>query len=207
MNTWSEFNKNTQHNPPRELYAKALKYIEPTNKIEALDIAAGACNETSDMLQRGFNVTAIDANPDITTIAAKIGSDALSTSVTTMEDYAYGDARFDFVVAMFALPFIPPAKFEDTFQNIVRSLKPEGVFAFHLFGERDGWSPNNTMTFFDKDRAQKLIKSCRELVFREVESDSKTADGSDRHWHVFQVIVKKNHGLEERSLDSEGRQR
>lgn len=191
MGRWSQFNEATKNNPPRELYVEALRLVKPTDVL-ALDIGAGACNETKDMLSRGFRVVAIDSNPEIHGIAATIESDKLTVHETSMEKYDYGSERYDFIVAMFALPFVEPHNFDVTFNKIIRSLKPGGVFAFHLFGVNDGWAANKNMTFFEEKSARELFGNNKQLLFKEFDYDGKMADGSTKHWHVMWCILEKN---------------
>lgn len=191
MNRWSQFNQNTNNNPPRQLYTEALRFIK-SDDVVALDIAAGACNETKDMLSRGFNVVAIDSNPEIQEIAATINSNNLTTDVSTMEDYDYGSEKYNFIIAMFALPFIEPESFKGTFHRIEKSLKPGGVFAFHLFGMNDDWATNKRMTFFDEKSAKELFDNNKQLLFKEFDYDGKTADGGEKHWDVMRCILEKS---------------
>lgn len=191
MNPWSQFNQVTKNNPPRELYLEALKFIK-VDSILALDIAAGACNETKDMLSRGFNVVAIDSNPELQEIATIINSDNLTTHVSRMESYDYGTKKYDFIIAMFALPFIEPDNFRKTFNKILESLKPGGIFAFHLFGVNDEWAANKKMTFFDEKSARELVSNNKQLLFKEFNYDGKTADRAKKHWHVIWCILEKS---------------
>jgi 2-polyprenyl-3-methyl-5-hydroxy-6-metoxy-1,4-benzoquinol methylase len=75
---------------------EAVKLIT-AQQPKALDIAAGALIEARDMLGKGFNVTAIDSNPDLLRITALINSDKLQAHVSTMEDFQYGSGAFDFI--------------------------------------------------------------------------------------------------------------
>ena len=190
MSRWRQFNQNTAHNPPRELYREALKFARSSDSV-ALDIGAGAGNETKDMLLRGFNVVAIDANPELLEIAQTINSPNLMAVVSRMEDYDYGSEKYDFVIAMFALPFIEPSQFTSVFERILDSFKPGGVFAFHLLGVNDGWSVNNKMTFLTAEAAQALFGDNTQLLFKEAKYNGKMANGENKHWHIFECILEK----------------
>lgn len=191
MSHWSQFNQNTKNNPPRGLYVEALKFLK-SDDVLALDIGAGACNETKDMLSRGFSVVAIDSNQEIQEIAATINSANLTVNVSNAENYTYGNDRYDFIIAMFALPFIEPSSFKNTFSKIMKSLKPGGMFAFHLFGVNDEWAASRSMTFFDEESAKELFGSNKQLLFKEFDYDGKTADGSKKHWHIIECILEKS---------------
>lgn len=190
MNRWSHYNENTKYNPPRELYSEAVELVSTDSPL-ALDIAAGALNETKDMLNKGFRVTATDSNSGITDLGNLINDNNLSTVVVNMEGFDYGIEKFDFIIAMFALPFMKPKLFARTFNKIIPSLKKEGIFAFHLFGKNDDWSGKSEMTFHDQNSAKRLIEGLKIVKFKEIEIDGKIANGDNKHWHVFQIIVIK----------------
>lgn len=190
VNRWSQFNKNTAQNPPRDLYLDSAKLVSATTPL-AIDIAAGALNETKDMLARGFRVVALDSNPDILKLGKTINDDRLQIVLDNMENYNYGEKKYDFAVAMFALPFIKPSQFAETFHKITASLRSGGIFAFHLFGVDDDWSNNPEMTFHDKVAAHNLVEGLEVVKLREIHNDGATSDGKSKHWHIFQVIVRK----------------
>lgn len=191
MDKWTQFNHHTRNNPPRKLYLDALKFMV-SEDVYALDIAAGAGNETKDMLSRGFSVVSFDSNPDILKVAQKLRSDTLETEISTMEKYEYGKNRFDFIIAMFALPFIKPENFHSIHSRIIESLNTGGIFAFHLFGNNDEWASKKNMTFHTTESAKELFHNNEQLLFQDYEYDGKTADGSKKHWHVISCILKKS---------------
>ena len=104
-------------------------------------------------------------------LSKQLSSSNLKVDVSTMEEYDYGHKKYDFIIAMFALSFIAPCKFEDTFLKITSSLKSDGVFAFHLFGINDGYSKNNKMTFYDKKSISTILKDMHFLKLEEIEYD------------------------------------
>ena len=178
------------NNDPRDLYLESVELLKVSNPI-ALDIAAGALNETKDMIKRSFEVTAIDYNPGIVELAKEIGSTKLKAINSTMEDFAYGVNKYDYIIAMFALPFISPNKFDEVFAKITKSLKPDGVFALHLFGNKDEWAGNPKMSIFDVEGARNLIKDLSILKFKEIEKPTRIANGQMKRGHIFQIIVQK----------------
>ncbi len=190
MNRWSQYNKNTKNRKPRELYLEALEFVKLDNP-QALDIAAGPLNETKDMVARGFNVTAFDSNKEVKLLAKSVDSKNLHTEISTMQNYDYGHDKHDLIIAMFALPFIKPEDFHQTFKKIVSSLKRNGIFAFHLFGAADGWASNKNMTFHNPKSVNQLLDGLAVLKLKEINEEAPVADGSTKHWHIFEVIVTK----------------
>lgn len=190
MGHWDTFNENTKDNPPRELYQEAIKLVPPSSTC--LDVGAGALVDTKDMLARGHHVVAIDSNPSLLRLAQQVGSPLLDPTITTMEGYDYGYERFDYINAMFSLPFIEAAAFNQTFKNIVTSLKPDGILAFHLFGDDDYRYGNQKMSFHTIDQARQLIDGLEVIVLREIKHKGKEVSGKENRSDVLQVIVKKN---------------
>lgn len=189
MGRWDTFNENTKDNPPRELYLEAVELIPPSSRC--LDVAAGALVDTKDMLTRGHHVVAVDSNPSLLQLAKKIGSPQLDPIISTMEDFDYGDKRFDYINVMFALPFIAPDRFNDTLSRIVTSLKQGGILAFHLFGHEDDWYNNPKMTFHTQTEAEQLAEGLTVIKLKEIKDSMTQGDGTTKHWHIFQVIVRK----------------
>ena len=98
-------------------------------------------------------------------------------------------------MAMFALPFISPEKFDQTFEKIIASLKLGGVFAFHLFGHKGQWPDKQKMTFHDKKSINELLKNLEVITLKEIENKQKTDEGHVTADHIFQVVVRKTNSI------------
>lgn len=97
----------------------------------------------------------------------------------------------DLLNSSFALPFCHPDDFPAVWERIVASLRPGGRFAGQLFGERDGWSGNDDMTFQTRAEAEALFAGFELERFDEYEEDGHTALGAPKHWHLFHVVARK----------------
>src|SRR5436309_1397623 len=78
--------------------------------------------------------------------------------------------RADLVHAAWSLPFCPPASFPRLWDSIVAALRPGGVFAGQLFGDRDSWAAEPDMTFHTEAQARAVLSPLETLVFREEEN-------------------------------------
>lgn len=193
MRSWEQFIQKTTDSLPRELYLEAIGYLIDKTHVNALDIAAGGLNETKHMLKEGFDVVAFDASPLVLELESQINNPHLNVSVDTMQQYDYGKEQFDLIIAMFALPFISPDKFEDTFQNIASSLRTGGIFAFHLFGPNDEWCSRTDVACHTQQQARQLVK-CNNLDLVKLEEHQgrgRVAVGGTKHWHTLQIITRK----------------
>src|SRR6266496_616460 len=182
---------------PREtlLYALQLFDREEIRDRFAVDLGCGTGQDTAELLRRGWRVLAIDGQaeaierlherPDLPATAAE----RLQTKISTFEQAEWPDT--DLVNSSFALPFCPPGAFPAVWQRIETSLRPGGRFSGQLFGDRDGWSGEQDMTFQTRTQVERLLASFDVEQLEEIEEDGATATGKEKHWHLFHVIARK----------------
>jgi hypothetical protein len=99
----------------------------------------------------------------------------------------------DLIYAGYSLPFTPPAHFPTLWRQIVAALKPGGRLAGQLFGNRDSWAVDPTMTFQTRAEALALLAPFEVEVLREREEDGNSFRGP-KHWHVFDFIARRRAG-------------
>lgn len=180
---WEEYYKGTAGNPPNPLLLKALTYVRGLEK--AIDLGAGALNETRYLLAQGFDVTTVDSSPLVEQMARSIGSPRLHPFTGSFEDFDFPEDEYDLVVAMFALPFLE-SHFEDVFTKVKASLKVGGVFCGQFFGDRDQRKNHTNRTFHTKEQVLELIGDLEILTFEEEERLK-----GDMNSHIFHVIARK----------------
>jgi SAM-dependent methyltransferase len=179
---------------PHDLLLRVLDRFEQDGRRgRAVDVGCGQGFETGELLRRGWEVVAIDAQEEaIRRLRRRITDDQasrLETVVSRMEDVEVPPA--DLVHASYSLPFCRPAAFPAVWERIRGSLRPGGRFAGELFGDRDTWASTETdMTFFETDRARALFDGLELESFVEEESEDEGWDGM-KHWHVFHVIARR----------------
>ena len=186
---WEKYYHQTIQKPPSKLLLQALTYEIP-QKI-AIDLGAGGLRESKYLLEHDFDVTAVDSEPAMEMEAKKIASDRFHYFITPLQSLDFKKEYYGLALAIYSLPFIPQEDFCSVFQNIQESLVKDGIFCGQLFGDRDGWNTNPTMTFHTESQARELFHDMDILFFHEEEKDGTTASGSTKHWHVFHVIAQK----------------
>ncbi|MES2006614.1 MAG: methyltransferase domain-containing protein [Patescibacteria group bacterium] len=187
---WPKYFELTKDKPPRPLLVKALSFVK--EKGNALDIGAGALNDSLHLLAEGFtHVTALDKEPIAQEIAQGLPADTFAYVISSAEDFDFPRNTFNLVNAQYALPFISKESFNGVWSKIKDSLKEEGIFTGQLFGERDEWANNGDMTFHTEAEVRRLLSDFEVLDFEEKEKDQPTASGVMKHWHVFHFIVRK----------------
>jgi SAM-dependent methyltransferase len=183
---WQEYHDLTKNNPPSELLIKALEHV--SNVGSAMNLGDGGLKDAKYLLEHGFDVTVVDQTIQL----LKPSPEKLHCFAAAFDEYEFAKEHFDLASAMFALPFNRPETFNDVFDSTKHSLKKGGIFCGQFFGDRDGWSDRSEMTFHTKEQVEHLFIDMETISFVEVEKDSKTANGTPKHWHVFHVIARKS---------------
>jgi SAM-dependent methyltransferase len=166
---------------------------EPRGRF-AVDLGCGTGRDTVELLRRGWSVRAVDATAEaIERLEARhdLSDDErrrLETRVSRFEDAEWPGAEL--VNSSFALPFCPPNAFPAVWERIERSLRGGGRFCGQLFGERDGWSGADDMTFQSRDELDALLSGFEVELLDELEEDGATAVGEPKRWHLFHVVAR-----------------
>lgn len=188
---WRAFAEYAQERAPDERLLRAIKLV--TEKETALDMGAGALNETKVLLNEGFRtVIALDAEPGIAERAKGIeGNERLEVVVSRFEAYEFPINTFDLINARYSLPFIPPDVFEEVFQRMKGSLKPGGIFLGQLFGNSDCRNAVERITTHSRTEVEQLLADMEVLELQENEYDGPTYRDGIQHWHVFNVLARR----------------
>jgi len=194
---WSAYFNKKMHDLPSEFVVAGLKKLSQQGNKIAIDLGAGVGHETLLLLQKGYNVIAIDGEqnafeymnlqPGIQKFHAN-----LRTIVSSFENIDYTTLpAVDLVVASFSLPFVAKKDFETVWTNVVNKIKPGGYFignlfdpGFTFFGEK--FRPK--MSFHTKEQAFNLFNRFTIVEFKEINAPS-INDGTYHHYYV--IIAKK----------------
>ncbi len=187
---WGSFYRFTRDSPPWPLLVRAAT-LAP-RKGRALDLGAGAGRDTRYLLEQGFEVTAVDADPGSAALLSALPQARLRVVQSSFEDFAFATSEpYDLISAQFALPFIPRGHFVGVFARLTAALAPGGVFAGQFFGVHDQWNtPDRAMTFLTRAEAEALLSDLETIELSEEDTDGHVADGSPKHWHVFHILAR-----------------
>ncbi|MGF1480706.1 MAG: class I SAM-dependent methyltransferase [Cyanophyceae cyanobacterium] len=187
---WEEYYDAIKGRPPRDTLIKALEMAPEPGM--AVDIGCGDGRDTVELLRRGWHVLAVDGEAEgITRLLQRpdINTAHLKTQVVRFEALQLPAA--DLINASFSLPFCPPAAFPTLWHNIVTSLRTGGVFCGQLFGDRDSWAVYLSLTHHSRQQVEDMLQPFEIVLLEEEEHPGKTATGQEKHWHLFQIVARK----------------
>ncbi len=182
--------------PPRELLVTTLRHLatESTRARpgRAIDLGFGGGTDTLELLRNGWTVLAVDGQAAAADFLARRVPPrrrrALTTVVAPMQEVELPPA--DLVYASYSLPFLRRPEFRTVWRRIFASLRPGGHFAGQLFGDRDTWSGDRSMSFWRRAEAVRWTAGYRVELFRETDEEG-TAFSGPKHWHVYDLILEK----------------
>lgn len=192
---WETYYTNIKGRAPRDLLVDVVKRFGSAPSVHphhAIDLGCGDGTETAFLLANGWEVLAIDSEPEaFTHLKEKIPPDVhkrLQTQIAPFEEVMLSPA--DLIYAGFSIPFCHPHAFNALWHKIVDNLTLGGRFAGQLFGVRDTWATNANMTFFTVEQVQALLAGFEVEYFQEEDEDGRSTIGP-KHWHLFHVIARK----------------
>jgi SAM-dependent methyltransferase len=158
----------------------------------ALDLGCGTGRDTLVLLEQGWQVLALDAEPEALSALRERTPALLQGRLETRQ------ARFETVTlprcdllnSSFALPFCEPAHFPALWNGITAAVRPGGLFCGQLFGERDSWASKG-VTVVDAAALRRFLQDWDVLLHREEEEDGHTAVGRPKHWHIHHLVLQR----------------
>lgn len=185
-----------EKHPPAYTLSQTLNLISSKDKFKAIDLGCGNGIDTFAMLEKGFDVLAIDKDSNAQLLLQKqispkdmVRLNFQNSSFESLDELPSADL----VNASFSLPFCHPHQFEKLWLNIINCISPKGFFVGTFFGSKDSWSSNSDMTFHNLQTVKKLFEGFELLYFEETAKNGKTLSGKEKFWHVFHVVAKKHH--------------
>lgn len=88
-----------------------------------------------------------------------------------------------------ALPFVQRSAFERLWRTVLGCLRPGGVLAVDLFGDRDDWAGRTDGTYLSRSQVDELVTGLEVLELLEEERDGRAFSGP-KHWHTYQIIAR-----------------
>ena len=196
---WKEYLEATAERGARPLLERALTACDGRGPGQALDLGCGSGGDTLELLRRGHRVLAVDALPEAVAHTQRRAREAglaagLETRVARFEELTLEPVSRDLVVAFFSLPFCPRERFDALWDSVVAALRPGGLLACQLFGDRDEWldDPEHpASTFLSRVEVEARLHGLETLHLEEEEERRPMAIGGDKDWHLYHVLARR----------------
>jgi SAM-dependent methyltransferase len=191
VTTWNEYFAATLPMPLHPIYDQIDGWLPQSGK--ALELGAGVGHGVLHLLEKGLEVTAVDAEPEAVRILRQRAPSA-TVIESRFEEMDLAQTAYDVVVAGFSLFFLSKSEFVQFWPRLVASIKPNGIFAGQFLGLQDNWASQGYLAHAEQEIRQ-VLSSFEILFWEEAERDGKTSPGTLKHWHVYHVVARLK-GLE-----------
>jgi tellurite methyltransferase len=191
-NSWSGYLQATRNKPLHPLFLHLEPHLPPSGR--AVDLGCGVGHAVVWLAEKGWEVEAVDGNPEALQIVSERLTDEtrprVKLSESMLEEVSLAPGAFDLVVAAFSLFFIRSREdFDRVWALIGAAIKPGGLFLGTLMGPHDDWA--GRCIVHDASEVESLLSGWQVLHLEEADQDGATSQGTPKHWHVFHVIARK----------------
>ncbi len=191
---WAAYYDKLRDRPPRKTVLCALDLFgPPASDALVTDLGCGDGRDVVEMVRRGWNVVAVDAEPAaLQQLAARQMPDAgrITPIAARLEDVPL-PVGVKWVNSSFAMPLCEPPRFRALWERIREALPAGGRFTGQWYGLRDSWAGRPGITFLARVEAEALLAGFDVEMFDEEEADSVTPRGNPKHWHIFHIVARK----------------
>ena len=191
MKNATEFYQNSiKINKPSRLLADffRLKLDKNLKEKNAIDLGCGAGNDTMLLLEKGFNVTAIDSEPQVKEILLKRAQNEQNLNVVTGDFSKVQLQKADLINANFSLFFVRK-DFDSFIKNVLQSMNKNGYFVGNFLGKEDDWKKSKTTV--EKDELFNYFSKFKILYFSEEKYYKDVLTKKNKFWHVYNIIAQK----------------
>lgn len=190
--SWENYYEKNKGRPLRTLYCQAIQFLSPSAK-RAVDLGCGIGTEVFDLLQRGFEVHAVDQELkaiELVSKSAPVKSGRLHTYVSSLENWTAWP-KVDFLFAYHSFPFCESKSFTSVIEKAFSSVKANGILAVSFFGPEDQWVKENKVVGVSEDEVKNLLSNFQVIHFEEIQKIGPTALQGDKMWNVIEVIARR----------------
>ncbi|HUP85743.1 MAG TPA: class I SAM-dependent methyltransferase [Acidimicrobiales bacterium] len=195
MSDWERYYEAHLARPASPRLAAAMAVVaSPEGNRQALDLGFGQGTETLALMERGWRVLAVDAEPTAAAILRSRlanGSDAgLQIVTATFDEVELPPC--DLVWSSRSLPFCDRTSFFLVWSRIRSALVPGGVVAVDVWGPHHAWADRSTTVTLAE--VQRMTGGLEVLLLEEEDEVRPTVLEGDQRWHAFHILARRATG-------------
>ena len=191
MKNSQKFYEATMNKKPSLLIQKFFinNYYQKLEGNIAMDLGCGAGNDTKFLIDKGFNVIAIDREEQVKDIieSQNLNKDKVKVVIDDFSKIEY--SKVDLILANFSLFFVRD-NFNEFMENLLNNVNSKGFFIGNFLGKEDEWFEAKTTV--DKNELLEFFKDFKMYYFSEEKYYKNTATGKNKFWHVYTIIAQRN---------------
>lgn len=191
MKNATEYYQNSiKRDKPSRLLADffRLKLDKNLKEKNAIDLGCGAGNDSIFLLEKGFKVTAIDSEPQVSEILSKRVKNTQNLNVVIDDFSKVKLQKTDLINANFSLFFVKK-DFKLFIKNVLDNINKNGYFVGNFLGKEDDWKKSKTTV--EKDELRNYFSKFKILYFSEEKYYKDSLTKKNKFWHVYNIIAKK----------------
>ncbi len=154
----------------------------------AIDMGCGAGNDTVFLLEKGFEVTAIDSEPQVKEVLSRRAENQQNLNVVIDDFSKVQLLKADLINANYSLFFVKK-DFNEMLKNVLKSINKNGYFVGNFLGKEDDW--NKSKTTLDKDELLNYFSKFKIVYYSEEKYYKDTLTKKNKFWHVYNIIAQK----------------
>ena len=165
-----------------------LKLEKNLKEKNAIDLGCGAGNDTVFLLEKGFEVTAIDSEPQVKEVLSRRAENQQNLNVVIDDFSKVQLLKADLINANYSLFFVKK-DFNEMLRNVLKSINKNGYFVGNFLGKEDDW--NKSKTTLDKDELLNYFSKFKIVYYSEEKYYKDTLTKKNKFWHVYNIIAQK----------------
>ena len=191
---WSGFHRGSLGRPARELLRRTLGCFDLERRPPgvAVDLGCGSGAETLDLLRRGWQVHAVDADANgIAMLKESVPPTVqplLHTHVGSFEAFEF--PRCDLGWAGFSLPYFAAVQWLPLWSRIVTVLNVNARFAGDIFGDKHAWAVEPQVQVLTESALRRQLEGLIVEAF-DIKDGLRPSGGELTRWNAFGIAARK----------------
>lgn len=187
---WHAYNSAAAGRPARRLVDRAMAAAGGGRGRTALDIGAGGGADALEFARHGWTVHAYDSDDTLTSRLVE-NSRQEGTVIFHHGDVAQVPQfpAADVVYGAYSLPMLG----EDlaaVWGRLREALRPGGVIAVDLFGEKDSWAERSDIATLPLEQIDEMFSGLEILERHVRDEDGRSFAEGKKHWHVVETLAR-----------------